>query len=58
MELSLVDEGGLRVLEGEPDKSFMSRVDDANRLLEACFSHRARCTLLYAGNLTDRKSVV
>ena len=53
MELSLTEEGGVRVIEGEPDQSFMSRVDDANRVLEACFSSRALCALLYAKNLTD-----
>lgn len=30
----------------------MSRVDDANRVLEACFSNRSDCALLYARNLT------
>jgi len=53
MELSLIDEDGLRVVEGVPDQPFMTRVEDVTRLLEACFSSRARCALLHARNLTD-----
>ena len=53
MEFSLVEEGGVRVIEGEPDQCFMSRPDDTNRVLEACFSSKVRCALLYAKNLTN-----
>jgi hypothetical protein len=53
MEFSVSEEGGVRVVEGEPDQDIMARVDDANRVLEACFSSRASCALLYARNLTD-----
>jgi Domain of unknown function (DUF4180) len=52
--LSIVDEGGLRVVEGVSDQSFMSRVDDANRVIETCFSSNVRLALLYAKNLPDR----
>jgi hypothetical protein len=54
MELSIVDEGGLRIVEGVPDQSFMSRVDDANRVIETCFSGNVRHVLLYAANLPKR----
>jgi 3-oxoacyl-[acyl-carrier-protein] synthase III len=52
MELSIVDEGGVRVVEGVPDQSFMARVDDADRVIEMCFSGGVSCALLYASNLT------
>jgi GrpB-like predicted nucleotidyltransferase (UPF0157 family) len=52
--LSLVEESGVHVVEGAPNEPLMTRVDDASRLIEACFSHRARLALLYASNLTER----
>jgi GrpB-like predicted nucleotidyltransferase (UPF0157 family) len=52
--LSLVEESGVRVVEGAPNEPLMTRVDDASRVIEACFSHRARLALLYASNLTER----
>jgi hypothetical protein len=51
MELTSVEEGGVTVVEGQPDVSFMTGADDAVRLLEACFSAGARAALLYAENL-------
>jgi hypothetical protein len=53
MDLSVVEEDGLRVVEGVPDTRFISRAADANRVLEECFSQRVDCALLYASNLTD-----
>ena len=53
-QLSLVEETGVRFVEGTPDGRVMIRVDDASRVIEACFSHRARLALLYASNLTER----
>jgi hypothetical protein len=53
MELSIIDEAGVRVVEGEPDQAFMSSLDDVSRLLEACFSSGARGVLLYGRNMTD-----
>ena len=52
MELKAVEEGGMKVVEGVPGAPFMSRVDDAGLVIEACFSNRARAALLYAENLT------
>lgn len=43
----------MRVVEGAPDQPFMSQVDDANRVLEVCFSNTVTCALLYAKNLTE-----
>jgi hypothetical protein len=51
-DLSLVDEGGVRVVEGAPDRPLMTRATDASLIIEACFSHRTRRALLYATNLT------
>jgi hypothetical protein len=53
MELSIVEEGGVHIVEGVPDQHFMSRVDDANQIVETCFAGRVRLALLYAPNLTE-----
>ena len=52
MELVRVEDGGLRLLEGSPDEHFMSDVEDAGRLIEACFSAGTDAALLYPTNLT------
>ena len=54
MELRVVEENGVRVVEGEPGRAFLSRVEDASRIVEACLSARARSALLYSDNLPDR----
>jgi hypothetical protein len=50
--LSLVEENGVRIVEGAPDQPLMTRATDATLVIEACFSFRARLALLYATNLT------
>lgn len=50
-ELTLVEEEGIKVLEGPPDTPFMSGIDDANRVIEACLSYGVGVVLLYAANL-------
>jgi hypothetical protein len=52
MELQIVQEAGVKVIEGMPDTPFMSRPEDAARVIEACFSSGAQMALLYAENLT------
>ena len=52
MGLSVVEEGGVLVVEGTPEEHLMSRIDDVNVVLETCFSNRARLALLYPQNLT------
>lgn len=52
MDLTWVDEGGVRFVEGLPDQGFMSSVRDTARVIEACHSDRASSALLYAANLT------
>lgn len=52
--LSLVEEGGVRFVEGAPDSRLMVQANDASLVIEACFSQRARLALLYASNLTER----
>jgi hypothetical protein len=54
IDFTLVEDAGLRVLEGDPDRLLIGGAADANRLLEACFSNGARCALLHAGNLSRR----
>lgn len=54
MQLSVVEENGIRLVEGQPDLPFVPRVQDASLIIEACLSARARSALLYADNLTDR----
>ena len=51
MELTLIDESGVKVVEGQPDEAFMSSVQDIDRVIEACFSGGATAALLYAANL-------
>jgi len=51
MELAAVQEGGVTVVEGQPDLPFLSAPDDIVRVLEACFSTGTRAALLYAENL-------
>jgi hypothetical protein len=51
MELTPVDEGGVTVVEGQPDVPFMAGVDAIDSVLEACLSTGARAALLYAENL-------
>jgi len=53
MELSIVEDEGIRFAEGVPDRPFMSRIGDANRVLEVCFANKSRLVLLYAQNLTS-----
>ncbi|XXY51633.1 DUF4180 domain-containing protein [Sorangium sp. So ce269] len=52
MELTVVDEGGVLFVEGAPGQGLMSSVRDVDRVIEACFSDRVGCALLYAANLT------
>jgi hypothetical protein len=49
-----IDHVGATILEGDPDEPVIRRTDDAGRLLEACFSARTKCALLYPANLTPR----
>jgi len=51
MELTLVDEGGMTVVEGMPGEVFMSSVEDIDRVIEACISGGAKAAVLYAANL-------
>lgn len=53
MEFSVIEENGVRLLEGPPDEPCLARVKDNDRLIEACFSDGADTVLLYARNLTD-----
>ena len=54
MELSVVEEDGVRALEGQPGERFLSRASDASRIVEAGFTNRVDAALLYSENLTDR----
>jgi len=52
MQFTVVDAGGVRVVEGVPGERFVRRPEDASRIVEACLSARAKSALLYADNLT------
>lgn len=52
MELRVMDEDGVTFVEGAPDQPLMASVKDVDRVIEACFSSRLDCALLYAANLT------
>jgi hypothetical protein len=51
-ELTLVDEASAPALEGPPDEPLLATVEDASRIVEACWSSGAHAALLYAANLT------
>ncbi|TKD12399.1 DUF4180 domain-containing protein [Polyangium fumosum] len=51
MEPVIVDEGGVTVVEGQPDQAFLTSARDVDRVIEACFGSSAGCVLLYASNL-------
>ncbi|MGK3992495.1 DUF4180 domain-containing protein [Sorangium sp. So ce1024] len=51
MELTVVDEGGVRFVEGAPEEGFMSSARDVNRVIEACYSDGVSGAVLYAANL-------
>lgn len=53
MELRVVEEDGIKVMEGVPGAPFLSRAEDAGLVLEACLSNQARAALLYAESLPD-----
>ena len=52
MELKLVDEGGVKVVEGVPREQWLTSAEEVGRVLEACFSTGASGALLYAENLS------
>ena len=51
--LTRVEEAAVAFLEGVPDQRLLSMPGDANRIIEACFSHHTRNVMLYASNMTD-----
>lgn len=51
MELTLIDENGVKVVEGQPNEAFMTSVQDVDQVIEACFSEEANAALLYTANL-------
>jgi hypothetical protein len=54
VSLGLIDENGVRAVEGTRGHGLMQRPQDATLVLEACFSANARAALLYPENLTAR----
>ncbi len=54
MELRVVEEAGVKIVEGAPNEPCMSSIEDATGVIEMCFSRGAQRVLLYADNLTDK----
>lgn len=52
MGLTVVDESGVKIVEGAPDELLMRRLDDAVLVVEACLSADTDAALLYPRNLT------
>jgi hypothetical protein len=50
--LELIDENGVRAVEGKDGQPLMRRPQDATLVLEGCFSAGVRQALLYPENLT------
>ncbi len=51
--MELVETNGVRLAEAGPDERLLQRSSDGARLIEACFSVRARRALLYPANVTS-----
>jgi hypothetical protein len=49
-----VHHAGATIVEGDAGEPLIRRTDDAARLLEACFSAKTKCALLYPENVTPR----
>jgi hypothetical protein len=54
VDLTLVERGGKRLLEGAVGQSLLHDANEGAILVEACFNNRTKRLLLYAENLTDR----
>lgn len=52
MTLAIVEDAGIKAVEGTPGQKFMNSVKDAGLVVEACLSARTRSALLHAENLT------
>lgn len=52
MEFALTEENGIAFVEAQPGQPFMSKVEDVNRIIEACLSNGVGSVLLYPDNLT------
>lgn len=52
MELRLVDEQGIKVVEGQPNQALLTSASDVDRVIEACFAEGAKVALLYTANLS------
>lgn len=52
MHLSLVEDGVLVFIEGNPAESYLVFPADIDRLIEACFAEGVQAVLLYAANMT------
>jgi hypothetical protein len=52
MELNLIEHQGVKITAGPPAQPLMTRADDVNRLLEACWSNGTHTLLLHVENLT------
>ncbi len=49
----VVEEAGVRFVEGPPDRALMLSVEDAALVVEACLSSGVNSALLYAANMTQ-----
>ena len=52
--VTTVHHAGATIVEGDSGEPVIRRTDDASRLLEACFSAKTKCALLYPANMTPR----
>lgn len=52
MGVTLVDEHGVRFVEGVPREAYSMQLHDVDRLIETCFAEGVQAVLLYPANLT------
>ena len=51
-EFTVVEEAGVRFLQGTPDDEFFRKPDDASLLIERCWAGKTRAAVLYPSNMT------
>lgn len=54
MQLLIHDVQGQCLLEGQPGRPLLRRVDDVSTVIEACYAHNAGRLILYPENLPER----
>jgi len=52
MTVTLVEDNGIKFVEGAPDEVLLANAHDIDRLIETCYAEEVGAAVLYAANLT------